>query len=313
MAGSNPSLIDMARKLIRFIGVIVLSYLTLLCFCARDDRNSNQYLAAQLDKIALLRQTPSPRLVLVGGSNLAFGIDSSRLRQALGVPVVNMGMHAGLGLKYMLDCIRPLLRKDDWVVIVPEYEQFVGNTFEGNFNLVTLCMITHEVADLRYLRPAYLLEDNWAIRDWRPRPQRDPIAPYTRDSFNRDGDVIAHLNMPARPFKVKGWGQLEHQLNYQAVQYLADFVVECERGGIKTLWLFPCRSQSSYQADLATVSQVATALQKRVPHMAPELPGDFVYEDRFFYDTSYHMNAAGRALHTGRMIQALSAWMNARQ
>ena len=73
-----------------------------------DTRASDDnYLAAVLEKDRLIRSTPSPKIILVGGSNLAFGIDSRMLRDSLNVNIVNMGLYAKLGLRYMLAQVKP--------------------------------------------------------------------------------------------------------------------------------------------------------------------------------------------------------------
>src|SRR5215212_5179389 len=99
-------------------GLLIGQYHTNL----RDD----SYIAAVLEKDRLIRDTPSPKIILVGGSNLAFGIDSHMLEDSLGVHVVNMGLYAKLGLRYMLAQVKPYIRKGDLVLVVPEYDQFFG-------------------------------------------------------------------------------------------------------------------------------------------------------------------------------------------
>ena len=59
------------------------------------------YLQAYNKKCQLLEDTPSPRIIFVGGSNLAFGLDSQRIKDSLNINVINYGLHAGIGLKYM--------------------------------------------------------------------------------------------------------------------------------------------------------------------------------------------------------------------
>ena len=103
-----------------------------------DTRASdNNYLAAVLEKDRLIRTTPSPKIILVGGSNLAFGIDSRMMEDSLHVNVVNMGLYAKLGLRYMLAQVKPYIRRGDIVLIVPEYDQFYGNYSEGDNTLNT--------------------------------------------------------------------------------------------------------------------------------------------------------------------------------
>ena len=68
-------------------------------------------------KVRLLEETPGPRIVLVGGSGVAFGADSELMERELpGYTVVNFGMYAALGTTVMLDLSQPLLREGDIVL-----------------------------------------------------------------------------------------------------------------------------------------------------------------------------------------------------
>lgn len=69
------------------------------------------YLQAYNKKCQLLEDTPSPRIIFVGGSNLAFGLDSQRIKDSLNINVINYGLHAGIGLKYMIDDISTMQEK----------------------------------------------------------------------------------------------------------------------------------------------------------------------------------------------------------
>lgn len=69
------------------------------------------YLQAYNKKCQLLEDTPSPRIIFVGGSNLAFGLDSQRIKDSLNINVINYGLHAGIGLKYMMMTYPPMQEK----------------------------------------------------------------------------------------------------------------------------------------------------------------------------------------------------------
>src|SRR2546423_1051105 len=92
-----------------------------LLYLAPDGRVP--WMSAAIDKENLIRNTPQPRVIFVGGSNLAFGLNSLLIQRRLGRSVVNMGLSAGLGMRFMLAEVRPHLRPGDLVVVVPEYEQ----------------------------------------------------------------------------------------------------------------------------------------------------------------------------------------------
>jgi hypothetical protein len=73
-------------------------------------RNTDDYLAASLDKEYRLATLPGPRVVFVGGSNVAFGLDSAIIERWTGRRSVNMGLYVNLGLPFMLDEVRAGLR-----------------------------------------------------------------------------------------------------------------------------------------------------------------------------------------------------------
>lgn len=59
------------------------------------------YQASLIDKVERLESIQEPKIVLIGDSNLAFGIDSERIEEAFGMPVVNMGLHGGWEVRSM--------------------------------------------------------------------------------------------------------------------------------------------------------------------------------------------------------------------
>lgn len=55
------------------------------------------YNASLLDKVDRLESIEGPKIVLVGNSNLPFGINSRMIEESMKMPVVDMGLHGGLG------------------------------------------------------------------------------------------------------------------------------------------------------------------------------------------------------------------------
>ena len=64
---------------------------------------SNTFLGEMAVKFDRLTSVEEPKVVVVGGSSVAFGLDSAALEEAVGRPVVNYGLYATLGTKYMID------------------------------------------------------------------------------------------------------------------------------------------------------------------------------------------------------------------
>jgi hypothetical protein len=316
MQGSKAERLRLFYKVALLLLASVVSYLVLLCVCYVSVRDQNSYVAAQLDKVTLLRNTPSPRVVLVGGSALAFGIDSSAVSRAVGLPVINTGVHAGLGLRYLLRSAEESLRPGDIVAVVPEYEQFTGTTFDGDVLLLRLCALRFDRTALLCLRPSTLLKGNVGIFEWKPKTTTERTSrvgdefTYARSNFGPDGDEICHLGLPNRPFipVVK----FNPELNLEAFRELSAFIEERGRSGVKVAFAFPPLIRGCYVANELTIRKVVNELAKRIPQSRWMQPESAVYDERYFFDTHYHLNAEGRAKMTENLIRAVVLSMKAR-
>jgi hypothetical protein len=68
---------------------------------------------------------PSPKLVFLGGSNVRFGLRCELAEQMTGVPCVNAGFLADVGMDLMAAKFEPLLKRGDVVYIPLAYEQYL--------------------------------------------------------------------------------------------------------------------------------------------------------------------------------------------
>lgn len=283
------------------------------------------YMAAWIDKNTLMKETPSPRILLVGGSNLTFGIDSEMLSTAIGLPVVNTSLHAGYGLDVTLNNVKRYLRKGDIILLIPEYEYFGitdGHTrggvptlaalldayppaiFQfGPLQLDRLPDILSAVIKMRFDRYNALRMVNFDL----PRYNQEIRGPvYSRDQFNAYGDEIGHLNITANPFPLNQLGYLGAKVgNDRVIQLLQDFGEYANQRGARIIYLFPYGR--NYNCDLSL-----TGLQKLYPFVVDHFQfttistplNNCVYDDLFF-DTNYHLTKTGRELRSVRMVEEL--------
>ena len=101
----------------------------------------NQYLlnyqASILDKIERLKSINEPKIILVGNSNLAFGIDSEKIEQEIGMPVVNLGFHGALGNAFHEDMAKFNIEKGD-IVIISHTDYDLDDISEFDLHWITL-------------------------------------------------------------------------------------------------------------------------------------------------------------------------------
>lgn len=151
-------------------------------------------------KVSRLEEAPGPRIILMGGSGAAFGVDSALMEQELtGYTVVNFGMYAALGTTVMLDLSEPFIREGDVILLMPEQQaQTLSDWFDpavmwqgldGAFDLLRL-LPRDKLAQLAGAFPAFAGQKFACFAQSRP-PQ--PQGVYRRDSFNEKGDVDSLL------------------------------------------------------------------------------------------------------------------------
>ena len=82
----------------------------------------DSFVGALDSKVDRLMNTEEDKIVIVGGSSVAFGYDSDIIEKYVGMPVVNFGLYAALGTKLMLDLSREGIRDGDIVILAPELD-----------------------------------------------------------------------------------------------------------------------------------------------------------------------------------------------
>ena len=121
---------------------------------------SDNMIYASIEKRNRIKNIDSPKMVFIGGSSMAFGLDSKVVEEKLGYPVVNMGLHAGIGLRYMVLEVAPYLKKGDIVIIGAEYDHFDNSTFYGGEILpILLFDINKDYEKLDFMNTIYLFPE----------------------------------------------------------------------------------------------------------------------------------------------------------
>lgn len=277
-------------------------------------KDESGHLAALLDRHALLEATPGPRMIFVGGSNLAFGLDSRMVAAATGWNVVNTGLHAGLGLKYMLDDVEPFLRPGDLVVLVPEYDHFVlANALNGEMALAEF-LLKYHLRGLRLLdfRQSLNLVRNAPTVVWKTilnegvrglRARTIAGNAFHRGVFNEHGDLIGHLSLPNHD--VPPEPVLPQDLQPEAIAALNAFARRQQERRVRCVLMSPSLRRLDYVNSEPAIRLVDAALRRELGFPILGTPGDFVFPDDVFFDTGNHLDRIGRAERTRRVIRLL--------
>jgi hypothetical protein len=84
------------------------------------------------EKTVLARATPGPKILLVGGANVFYGLRADVVEEAFGVPTVNFGIHGALPLGFDLHKIRRIAEPGDTILYVPELSNYFRDPWIAN-------------------------------------------------------------------------------------------------------------------------------------------------------------------------------------
>ncbi len=117
----------MGRYLIRLLAVAALyiaAHCAVLWFVRAPIAAEYWVREALIVKRDRIAAVPSPRLILLGGSSTLFAFDPVQMRDALGMPVFNFGIHASMRLEWILAEGSNAARAGDTILVVLEPPYF---------------------------------------------------------------------------------------------------------------------------------------------------------------------------------------------
>ncbi len=274
--------------------------------------NPDAYQAATIDKMRLASEAGSPKVLLVGGSNLAFSIDSGQIEDSLGLPVVNMGLSKATGLRYMLEESKPFIGSGDLVVLVPEYELFY-DLFYGSESLVIL--LQHYPSRIRdvtsmgevgtiisYFPLMMQMKFNGFVRKGLVD---DPV--YRRSGFNRYGDLTTHLDLEEVYEPRSLFGDEAVPFQRDAIRALNAYAAYAAGRGASVVLTYPSLYEEVFSRYAGRLSDLDHRLRASLRFPVVSRPEDYTFPLGQLYDTAYHLRREGRRVRTEQLLQDLRA------
>ena len=305
-------MIKLARNIFLLAIIVIMALVTMVILTPADPNN---YFAAAKDKHHMLYEIKSPRIILVGGSNVAFSIDGQRLERSVQMPVINTGLHVGLGLRFMLDEVRAALKDGDIVILFLEYELFF-DSLDGNPKFLGTavkscpeCMLSADSPHQIFNFGIGLLQTMEGELTRNIRNDSTTNLIYSRQSFDSHGDMVRQLEYirvsDFRKRLVLPANINDLLLRSPAIELLNSFSESCRASNARVFLMFPGIFVRDFNSQEEKFTDLYRALKEKLEIPILGQPQDFIYPYRMFYDSFYHLNHEGRNLHTNRIIQLL--------
>ncbi len=293
-------------KILLFLvpGILFFGILLLL---PATPKVAKSLLFSKIKKDSLLQNTPSPRIIFIGGSNLSFGLNSQLIKDSLAINPINTGVNANIGLIFMMNNTIKYIKKGDIVVVIPEYSQFFNDYAIGNEELyrTILDVKMRDVIDLNYKQfkdiicfiPEYVLKKLNA-EQYGEFPE-DKI--YGVNSFNSYGDAYKHWGETREQFEPFGLGG---DFSYDVLNQLERFKNKVENKGGIFLISYPGYQTTSYNFSFDGIKKIEEQYSiKKFKILGT--PERYAIPDSMMYNTPYHLIKSGVDRRTFLIIEDL--------
>lgn len=302
--------------LIFFTGMFLINYLVV------GSQYTNSYQAAFVDKLERLNSIDEPKIILVGHSNLAFGMNSEELQKEFGMPVVNLGLHGGLGNVFYEEAAKKNINKGDIVVICNSSYADDGNIYDPDLAWITIdCNKSmygiFSIKDWIRLFPAY--NNYWwdSFKMWITKTgNRYEDGCYARNAFNECGDVIVRpdsLQMDVEDY----FSQMQiaaPEVNDICTKRLNRLNDYCTNRGAKMVVAgFPIAYGAYSVYDEKDFEDFQAKLEESLDCEVISDFRDYFYPYDYFYNTYLHLNEKGAQARTTQLISDLKKWMSGQE
>ncbi|NME71096.1 hypothetical protein [Flammeovirga aprica] len=275
-------------------------------FLPPTPKASKSLLFSKVAKDQLLINTPSPRIIFVGGSNLSFSLNSQMIQNTLQLPVLNLGIKESIGLRYDLASIKRYIRKNDIIIIIPEYTQFYIKSSDCSKELSSTILDLNK-ADITLLDreqipnfikaiPSYAFS-KFNIFDYLFYTESEI---YSVHSFNQFGDANAHWGLEQRPFppiEIKDASEYNHDI----LQAILNFEKDITEKGAQLFLSYPAIQALSFNNSSERIQKVKEEFQKANFKIIGS-PDRYVFGNELMFNSPYHLTKMGVDLRTSLLI-----------
>ncbi len=326
------------KKTIKIISIILAVLLSLAAITApvgivlgisfaAPSQYSNTFYGALDLKYDRLTSIKGSKTVVVGGSSVAFGLDSALLEKYLGMPVVNFGLYADLGTRLMLDLSRDHINSGDIVILAPELDPQTlsmyfdwGNTLKAcDDNMSMLGELDRSIDEW-----LFSVEGFWELASNKLAYSIDGTTPdpkdvYSANNFNEYGDIdkskYPRENNVMKSYRLFGENYLVDLdasiVENEFLEYINEYIRECRQKGAYVYFSW-CPVNSLALVDDSVEKRLAFEefFRENLECDVISSIDDYIMHPKAFYDTNFHLNDTGVTIRTLRLLNDIVQKVN---
>ena len=276
------------------------------------------YYGALANLYARLKNTTGKKIVVIGNSNVAFGVDSALaeklLREAgMEYSVCNFGLYGALGTKMMCELAYEQIEKDDVVIFTPE---LVAQSLSTYFSVEEAW---YALDGDRSMYKGFSRESKSALaagyigytaKKLALYEKGTPAAGsgvYASSSFDERGDLKNY----ARPYNIMPDGvDVNNPIVFDGELFSADFVnfingyaEKLQKKGARIYYSFsPMNAGAVAFKETEKLTGFYRLIETKLRFPLISNIEDYLLDKEWFYDSNYHLNENGMKVRTVRLV-----------
>ena len=305
------------NKFLKFFLLLVLStaltagvFLSAV-FLIPPDSFSDTYQSVIQRKYDTLLNTNDPKIIIVGGSNSAFGIDEELIERETGYKVANLGLHGGFGSVIPAQLAKANINKGDIVLLACEWNwlcdeeafstvgaDLVMSGFDGRLDMYLRMPIDEIPSFIGYL-PTF-------VQQKIEHAEEKTEGVYSSASFDDAGKMTLERQDSMTGYaekkdiykSVNAEGCVPSQ---ETVDYLKEYKEFVEKCGASVYFVSPPLLDEAAECSPEAFREAARIEEELigVPYISD--PVEYLLPAEMMFDTIYHCNSRG-ALYRSQLL-----------
>lgn len=278
-------------------------------YLTTPDAYTDTYYGALTLMYERLKKAEGRRIILIGGSAIAFGVNVSFMEAELdGYTVCPFGLYGTLGTKFMLDLAMPCLREGDVVVLSPEIAELplslyyssaeIWKAAESDLSVVLFC---GDPGAMVGSFPEYVADRFRYATEGKP----DTKGVYRADSFDENCQMVyprEYNNLPDMYDPNEPVTFDPAFLQPEFVGYLNEYHRYCSSIGAAIYYNF-CPVNRMAVSGNADIEGYYQKLLTELDFPVLGDPNNYLMDPEWFYDSNFHLNTAGSLVYTARLTE----------
>lgn len=302
--------------LLFLLTAVLLCMVGIFDFTVVGNQYSYFYTSSLIDKVDRLCAITEPKIILVGNSNVSFGMDSALLEEAMGMPVVNLGLQGALGNAFHEEIAKLNIRQGDIVVVSHidyadddklDDPELAWITVEKNPQLLQILQPKDWLPMLRaYPNYAFNCFVRWQ-RGWNTIPEG---TLYIREGVNEYGDFVMRTGEESATYPFHAGELTVPQVGDACIARMNQLNEYVRSKGAQMVVSYYPIADGEFTPDRESYHAFAEELASRLDCPVISEIDDYFFSYDCFFDTIYHLNAKGARLRTEQLIRDLQNWQS---